>query len=97
MSPDRAAAYRKVMHTLAELGPAKLLEAEQQRIRLAADNLIFSRALEEDVEAQEAIDDVERLCRALVDSGRWEQRSAAQLAEDLIECGPERVELFEAA
>ena len=41
--------------------------------------------------------DVERLCRALADSGRWEQGSAAQLGEDLIECGPERVELFQAA
>lgn len=97
MSPDRATAYRRVMRTLAELGPVKLNEAEQQRIRLAADNLIFSRALEEDVEAQEAIDDVERLCHALVDSGRWEQSLAAQLAEDLIECGPMRLELFQAA
>ena len=42
MSPMQTQAYRRVMHTLAELGPAKLLAGEQERIRLAADNLIFS-------------------------------------------------------
>ena len=42
MSPERSNAYRRVMKTLDDLGPSKLLETEQQRIRYAADNLIFA-------------------------------------------------------
>jgi hypothetical protein len=76
------------MQTLDELGPSKLLEGEQDRIRAAADSLIFSSDFHEDVAAQEALDDVARLCRALVESGRWEQVTAGRLAGDLAECGP---------
>jgi hypothetical protein len=90
MSPERTHAYRRVMQTLNELGPSKLLDGEQDRIRAAADNLIFSSDLDEDVAAQEALDDIERLCRALVASGRWEQVTAARLADDLFGCGPGR-------
>ncbi len=88
MSPERTHAYRRVMQTLNELGPSKLLDGEQDRIRAAADNLIFSSKVVEDVAAQEALDDVERLCRALVASGRWEQVTASRLADDLFACGP---------
>jgi hypothetical protein len=88
MNPKRAHAYRRVTLTLHELGPSKLLEAEQERIRNAADNLIFSSDLAIDIPAREALGDVERLCRALVDSGRWEQATAERLANDLAECGP---------
>ncbi|HWF49462.1 MAG TPA: hypothetical protein VG294_02365 [Solirubrobacteraceae bacterium] len=88
MSPERTHAYRRVMQTLNELGPSKLLDGEQDRIRAAADNLIFSSDLTEDVAAQEALDDVERLCRALVESGRWEQVTAGRLSDDLFACGP---------
>ncbi len=97
VSPERAAAYRRVMQTLADVGPAKLHEAEEQRLRHAADNLIFSWTLEEDLEAREAIDDVERLSRALAESGRWEQAAAAHLAALVLECGPERAPAAEAA
>jgi hypothetical protein len=76
------------MQTLNELGPSKLLDGEQDRIRAAADNLIFSSDLVEDVAAQEALDDIERLCHALVASGRWEQVTAGRLADDLFGCGP---------
>jgi hypothetical protein len=89
MSPNRAHAYRRVIQTLNDLGPSKLLDGEQDRIRSAADSLIFSSDLSEDVAAQEALEDVERLCRALVESGRWEQVTAARLADDLFACGPE--------
>ncbi len=97
MSPERAAAYRRVMQKLADVGPAKLHDAEQQRIRAAADNLIFSSTVDHDIEAQEAIDDVERLSLALAESGRWEQDAAADLATLVIQCGPERVLRTEAA
>ena len=67
------------MHTLDELGPSKLLDEEQDRIRHAADNLIFASDLEADGLAQAALDDTVRLCRSLVESGRWEKVTAAQL------------------
>ena len=90
MSPERAHAYRRVMQTLNKLGPTKLLDGEQDRIRCAADSLLFSLDPLEDVTAQEAREDVERLCRALVESGRWEQVTAGRLADDLLACGPEQ-------
>lgn len=97
MSPERSNAYRRVMKTLEDVGPSKLLEDEQQRIRYAADNLIFSTDLIGDVEAQDALADVEALCQALVESGRWEQVSASRLAADVYECGPVVPAILQAA
>ena len=88
MNPERTRAYGRVMRTLSELGPSKLLDGEQERIRAAADSLIFSSDFLEDVAAQEALEDTERLCRALVESGRWEKITAGRLAADLFACGP---------
>jgi hypothetical protein len=88
MNHERAYAYQRVMRTLEELGPSKLLDGEQDRIRYAADNLIFSRVLTDDVAALDALDDVERLCRGLVQSGRWEAKTATRLADDVSQCGP---------
>ena len=76
------------MKTLNELGPAKLLGDEQDRIRDAADSLIFSQVLADDAPAQDALSDVDRLCRVLVESGRWEQAAAMRLAHDVSACGP---------
>jgi hypothetical protein len=97
MSPERSSAYRRVMKTLEDVGPSKLLDSEQQRIRYAADNLIFSGELSTDVEAQDALADVEALCRALVDSGRWEDVSATRLADDVYQCGPAAPAILQAA
>jgi hypothetical protein len=97
MSPERSNAYRRVMKTLEDMGPSKLLDSEQQRIRYAADNLIFSADLENDAEACDALADVESLCRALVESGRWEQASATRLAEDIFRCGPTAPAILQAA
>ena len=88
MSPERTLAYRRVMKTLKELGPSKLLDPEQDRVRHAADNLIFSVNLAQDVAAREAVGDVERLCHALTESGRWERVTADRLVNDIIACGP---------
>jgi hypothetical protein len=90
MSPERTQAYRRVMHTLDELGPSKLLTDEQDRIRLAADNLIFSAGFGEDGAAREALLDAEQLCASLVESGRWESVTAERLERDLRDCGPEQ-------
>lgn len=88
MNHERASAYKRVMQTLENLGPSKLLDGEQERIRDAADNLIFSRGLTEDAAALDALGDVERLCRALIDGGRWEAAAAQRLADDVLQCGP---------
>jgi hypothetical protein len=88
MNSQRSHAYRRVLQTLADLGPSKLLAPEQERIRNAVDNLIFSCDLTADVAACEALEDIERLCRALVDSGRWEEATAMRLADDVARCGP---------
>jgi hypothetical protein len=96
MSPERARAYRNVIRTLAELGPTKLLDEEQDRLRNAADTLIFSHHPLDD-EAHAALTDTERLCRALVDSGRWQEATAMRLADDVAECGPERLDELKAA
>jgi hypothetical protein len=89
LSPERTQAYRRVLDTLGELGPSKLRGEEQERIRFAADTLIFSSNLAEDSAACDALEDAGKLCAALVESGRWERVTAARLANDLSECGPE--------
>jgi hypothetical protein len=88
VTPERTHAYRRVIHTLTEIGPSKLLDGEQERIRHAADTLIFSRDLREDAAGRKALEDIERLCRALIDAGRCEQATAMRLADDVSQCGP---------
>jgi hypothetical protein len=88
MNAERTQAYRRVLGTLEDLGPAKLQGEEQERIRQAADALIFSTDIARDSEAQAALDDAVGLCRDLVASGRWEQATAHRLVADLRACGP---------
>jgi hypothetical protein len=97
MTPERSHAYRRVLHTLDELGPSKLQGEEQERLRLAVDSLIFARDLTEDRAAQAALEDIGRLCHDLVESGRWEQVTAMRLFDDVSQCGPSRVPELEAA
>jgi hypothetical protein len=58
MTSDRTQAYGRVMKTLEDLGPSKLLAAEQDRVREAADNLIFAAGPDE---ARDTLADVEAL------------------------------------
>jgi hypothetical protein len=88
MSPERTQAYRRVMRTIDELGPSKLLGSEQDRIRHAADNLIFSSDLASDEPALDALRDIDELCAALIESGRWETVTAERLDSDVRACGP---------
>jgi hypothetical protein len=76
------------VQTLKDLGPSKLLETEQDRIRCAADSLIFCGDLAQDEPARTALEDVEELCRSLVECDRWELVTAIRLADDLWDCGP---------
>jgi hypothetical protein len=97
MTRQRARAYARVMMTLRELGPTKLLPAEQERIRGAADALVFSSSIATDRSARAAFLDIEALCDHLVDSGRWSTKRADELASDLWLCGPGRDESMASA
>jgi hypothetical protein len=97
MTTQRAQAYRQVLNTLNEIGPSKLLRSEQDLIREAADTLLFSHDLLEDDAAREALEDVQRLCRGLVESGRWIEPTATQLVDDVAACGPTHAPALEAA
>lgn len=88
MTTARASAYRRVMRTLRDMGPAKLWEHEQDCIRAAADALLFCRSFD-DEEAGLAIVSVTALADCLVDSERWTRVRAEQLLDDVWDCGPE--------
>ena len=86
MTSERSLAYGRVMKTLEDLGPAKLHDLERERVRQAADALLF--ATPTDPGADEAVIDIEHLVRFLVDSERWTPETAARLADDVMACGP---------
>ena len=88
MTPERAHAYRRVLHMLEELGPSKLQSAEQELIREAVDSLLFAQDLSDDAGAREALREVGTLADALVESGRWERATAMRLVDDVSQCGP---------
>jgi hypothetical protein len=85
MNSERTQAYGRVVKTLEDLGPAKLQPSEQERIREAADNLIFAADFDE---ARGALETVDELTEHLIASGRWTSERAQQLLQDLIGCGP---------
>ena len=86
MTSDRSLAYGRVMKTLEDLGPAKLHDLERQRVRQAADALLF--AMPTDTGIDEAAVDIARLTGFLVESERWTPETAARLADDVVACGP---------
>lgn len=85
MTADRTQAYGRVVKTLEDLGPSKLLPHEQELIREAADTLIFAADL---AEARSALADVEALAEHLAGTGRWTAERTEQLVSDLVACGP---------
>jgi hypothetical protein len=85
MNSDRTTAYGRVVRTLDDLGPAKLLPAELDRIREAADTLVFAASPEE---AGPALMDVRELAEHLAESGRWTEERLEQLLRDVEDCGP---------
>ncbi len=86
MNSERTQAYGRIVKTLEEIGPVKLLGSEQERIRDAADTLIFASG--SDVSVDDAVSDIRALAAHLVDSGRWTDERAAALVSDLCDCGP---------
>ena len=85
MNNERTQAYGRVVKTLEELGPTKLQPTEQERVREAADTLIFAADLDD---ARAAMADVDSLAEHLVASDRWSEERARQLVDDLLACGP---------
>ena len=85
MTSERTQAYGRVVNTLEDLGPAKLLAGEQELIREAADTLIFAADLDD---ARRALADIDALAEHLVASGRWTAERADRLVADLLDCGP---------
>ena len=86
MTNERSPAYGRVMKTLEDIGAAKLHDLERQRIRNAADVLLFSPP--NDPAALDALTGVEHLVRHLTDSGRWTSQRANELSDDVAACGP---------
>jgi len=79
---ERSQAYGRVMRTLTDLGPAKLLTDEQDLIRESADELLFDSP-----EAPAALQAVDDLAQRLAESERWSQERAGQLVDDVASCG----------
>jgi hypothetical protein len=82
LTEDRAQAYGRVVKTLQDLGPTKLLPDEQDVIRQAADALLF----EDD--GYEELTRVEDLAERLVEAERWTPERARRLVDDVAACGP---------
>jgi hypothetical protein len=85
MNSERTQAYGRVLRTLEDVGPTKLHQPEQARIREAADTLIFATTHED---ARAALEDVDALCEHLVATARWSGERAAELAHEILACGP---------
>ena len=85
MTSERTQAYGRVLRTLEDVGPTKLHESEQERVRNAADTLIFASTLDE---AREVLEDIDALAEHLVATDRWSEERAAELAQDVLACGP---------
>ena len=75
-----------MIQTLAELGPVKLHDDEVDRLREAADTLLFTEDMNDDARA--ATREARSVIDNLVDSGRWTEERASRLADDLAACGP---------
>jgi hypothetical protein len=86
MTSERTQSYSRVVRTIDEIGPTKLLAGEQQRIRDAADTLVFCAGIDADERA--AIADVEALINHLIESGRWTTERGFELRDDVLGCGP---------
>jgi hypothetical protein len=87
MTSERSQAYGRVARTLADLGPTKLLDREQQQLRDAADTLLFCDDPRDEAAAA-ALRDVRTVVDHLVSTGRWTEERAEQLAADIVACGP---------
>ena len=93
MTSDRSKAYGRVTKLVDDLSGSKLHASEQQTIRDAADALFFCEDLSADAEARRALDELEQLIEALLDSERFTPETAGRLQADVEGCGPLQVAL----
>lgn len=84
----RAEAYGRVVRVLDGPDGEQLRPAELERIREAADSLIFCEDIEQDPAARDAADEIADLAVELVESGRWDEDLAEALVSDVLACGP---------
>lgn len=84
---ERSQAYGRVVRTLREEGEVKLLPAEEDMIREAADALLFCDDPNGDESAGEAVSTIETVAAHLVESERWSAERASQLVDDVLACG----------
>jgi len=94
---ERSQAYGRVVSTLREVGEVKLLPAEQDLIREAADALLFCDDPAADESAGEAVSTIETVAAHLVESERWTAERASQLVDDVLACGHLEVARADAA
>jgi hypothetical protein len=84
---ERSEAYGRVVTTLRDLGPSKLLPVEQDLVREAADTLLFCPDPNADETAHDAVAAIEAVAANLVESGRWTEQRASTLVDDVLACG----------
>jgi hypothetical protein len=87
MTSDRAKAYRRVVTTVRDMGPAKLWPFEEVGIREAADTLVFCRDFDGE-DARREFAAAATLTDGLIDGGRWSSFRARRLLDDIGACGP---------
>ena len=87
MTDHRARAYRRVVATLGDMGPAKLLPREQTIIREAADALVFANDLAS-AETRMALGAAVVMTDHLIEAERWTASRAQELLDDIWACGP---------
>ena len=88
MTSRRAEAYGRVVRILNGPDGQELRPEELERIRVAADSLIFCEDIEMDSDARDAADEIADLSVELVESGRWDEDTAEALVSDVLACGP---------
>jgi hypothetical protein len=88
MTPERSAAYRRLMNLLEAFG-TDLLPEEQEQVRSAADALLFCHSLDDDREARLALRTASDLVLRRVVSGCAVSGVADYLLVDLLGCGPD--------
>ena len=76
----------QLMQTIDAIGPAKLHDGEEARLREAADTLVLAR--EFDHEVAETLRTVRNLTDRLVDSGRFSEPLGKELVMKVRACGP---------
>jgi hypothetical protein len=84
----RAEAYGRVVRILNSPDGEQLRPDELERIRGAADSLLFCADVELDSAARDAADEIADLAVELVESGRWDEDTAEELVSDVLACGP---------